>query len=570
MDIKRYVLFLGALFAGMIILYSRSYGEKINGIAYLYVQSVSSSNFGVGNPYDPEPHMIRWLEIDEIYYLMIPNSANINHLKVHFAASDPVFSGAYELTSGTYTSIFANQNGKPLILTSGDHTYQVKVMQSSEIATLFIQTESGHLEDIHASRSHQETAHILFIDDDGKTIIYNGVADRFSGRGNSTWRRPKKPYNIRLTEPTDLLGSGDAKHRHWAILADYMDNSRLRNTISHHLAQELGLEAAVRVRPIDVYINNEYMGLYLLTERVRIDTILPITDLEAATANVNGAPLSAFEHIGDQDFLPNARKYFDIPNNPADITGGYLLEWQLAARFDNSLSGFGTSRGQAVMLRAPVHATQAQIEYISNFIQEMEDAIYSPTGYNGLGRHFTEYIDLESIVYMYVFQEFIKNLDAGTTSFFFYKESDLVDDGLLRAAPPWDFDLSLGNDWFPERYGIDMTDPKSFFVNQGRIRHNPDRTPHILAVLWEHECFRSLSAEVWHETFAPIVKGLLGINDVEMSILESVREYEAVIRDSAKMEWVRWGVETPHAEAVDFVIYFIEGRINFLNEQWGD
>ena len=571
MSIRRYGLALIVLFTMMIILYSRSsHKEQIEGIAAFYVQSVSSSSFSTGNIPNLEPHMIGWLEVDGIYYLMIPNSANINHLKVHFVASKPVFVESYELISGAYTNIFASQNGEPVTLTSGEYTYQVKVMQSSEIATLFIQTESGHLYDIHADQNHRETARILLIDDDGETIIYDGKADRFSGRGNSTWDQVKKPYNIRLSEATDLLGIGDAKHRHWAILADYLDKSRLRNTISHHLAQELGFEAAVRIRPVDVYINNEYMGLYLLTERARIDTILPITDLEAATTNVNGAPLSTFEHIGDLNFAPNLRRYFDIPNDPDDITGGYFLEWQLRRRFAAQPSGFVTARRQAVVLRAPVHATRAQIDYISTFIQEMEDAIYSPTGYNTLGRHFTEYIDLESIAYMYVLHEFLMNLDAGITSFFFYKESDLVDDGLLRAAPPWDFDQTLGN--FGRRYrdGVDLRNPELFWANQGRIFRDADHTPHILTALWEHEQFRKISMSIWNESFAPIVKGLLDTNNAEMDILKSVREYEAIIRDSAKMDWMRWDVETPHAEAVDFVIDFIERRINFLNEQWGD
>jgi len=538
-----------------------------SGMTHFYVESAPSS----GASFDlqtPPPYFISWLEIGGIHYVMLPNSANVNQLVVHFQAGDPVFVESVELTSGEATDLFANRNGVPMTLTSGDHQYQVVVMEGSEIATLFIQTESGHLENIHADQSHRETAQILMMDDDGETILYNGEADRFNGRGNTTWTRSKKPYNLRLTEATNLLGVDGADHRHWALLADAFDGTRLRNTISHGLAEEVGMEAAIRVRPVDVYINNQYMGLYLLTERAaRIDTVLPITDLESLTEQVNERPLSEFEHTGNMAFEPGARRYFDIPFDPPDITGGYLLEWQLEARYDHSPSGFVTERSQAVVLRAPYHASQAQMDYISTFIQEMEDAIYSPTGYNDLGRHFTEYIDIRSAAEMYLFQEFIMNIDAAATSFFFYKESDLVGDGLLRAAPPWDFDLTLGIRF--ERDGVDLADPEAFFVNQGRISWNPDYTPHILAALWQHEEFRELAMEIWREEFAPVVVGLIDPT-VETNTLMTVREYEERIRDSIRMEWVRWEITSSHEGSVIRVIDFIRRRIDFLNEEWAN
>jgi len=546
---------------------SPAYDETVvPGITHFYVESANVSETMV-DLQNPSPYLISWLEIGGIHYVMLPNSANVNQLVVHFQAGDPVFVGGTELISGIATDLFANRSEVPVTVTSGDHQYQVVVMEGSEIATLFIQTESGHLEDIHADQSHRETAQILMIDDDGETVLYDGEADRFNGRGNSTWLQEKRPYNLRLTESTNLLGVDGADHRHWALLADAMDSTRLRNTIAHSLAGEVGLEYAVRFRPVDVYVNNEYMGLYLLTERVRIDTIVPITDLESLTEQVNERPLSEFEPQGEMDFVHGARRYFDIPFDPPDITGGYFLEWQIEPRYLSQPSGFITDRGQAVVLRAPTHASQAQMDYISTFIQEMEDAIYSPTGYNALGRHFTEYIDIRSIAEMYVFQEFIMNFDAVATSFFFYKESDAISDGLLRAAPPWDFDLSLGVRFM--RDGVDLSNPEVFYVNNWRMLWTPDESLHIVAALWQHEEFRELAMEIWREDFAPVVVGLID-GDVETNALLTVREYEERIRDSIQMEWVRWEITSSHEESVTRVIDFTRRRIDFLNVEWAD
>ena len=576
MNREKYTLFAIFLVVGLIFLVTinlltdadtetQEYVVDGTGIVSFYVQNASLGH-STRSGHTRAPYMIRWLEIDNIHYLMIPNSADINQLTIYFQASAPVFLGDIQLISGECTDLFANRDGEPVILTSDGYQYEVVIMESSEIATLFIQTESGHLDDIHESQSHREMAQLLMIDADGETILYNGEADRFNGRGNTTWTKSKRPYNFRLAESANLLGIGDANHRHWALLADFMDSTRLRNTISHSIAQEVGLEAAIRFRPVDVYINNEYMGLYLLTERVRTNTILPLTDLEAITRRVNERPLSEFEHVGNMEFEPGARRYFDIPFDPPDITGGYLLEWQLSSRYRSQPSGFVTDRGQAIVLRAPTHASSAQMAYIGTFIQEMEDAIYSPTGYNDLGRHFTEYIDMRSAAQMYVFQEFIINVDASITSFFFYKESDLISDGLLRAAPPWDFDLSLGFNMV--RDGVDLSDPEVFYVNNW-YRLRAPYEPHLLTALWQHEEFRELSMEIWREEFAPVVIGLID-SDTPTNTLMTVREYEEAIRDSIQMEWVRWEITSSHARSVNRVIDFIERRIHFLNEEWSN
>lgn len=68
-------------------------------------------------------------------------------------------------------------------------------------------------------------------------------------------------------------------------------------------------------------------------------------------------------------------------------------------------SGFVTSRGQAVEIDGPEYASKEQILYIRNFVQETEDAIYSETGYNSKGKHYSDYIDADSLITAYLVQE---------------------------------------------------------------------------------------------------------------------------------------------------------------------
>ena len=126
----------------------------------------------------------------------------------------------------------------------------------------------------------------------------------------------------------------------------------------------------------------------------------------------------------------------NIPNNPENITGGYLLEYDLPDRYVKEVSGFVTSRNQTIVVKAPEYASEAQVKYISALYQDFEDAVFSANGYNAKGKHYTEYIDVASFAKMYVFQEYVKNLDAGLTSFYIYKDKD---SDVFVAAPVWDF-----------------------------------------------------------------------------------------------------------------------------------
>jgi len=116
--------------------------------------------------------------------------------------------------------------------------------------------------------------------------------------------------------------------------------------------------------------------------------------------------------------------------------------------------------------------------------------------------------------------------------------------------------------------GFIIANPETFWVNTGTIHNHPDDMPHIMAALWQHESFRELSMEIWNEVFAPVAAGLLGENAVELENLKSIHEYEDIIRNSAKMEWMRWEIDFRHEEEVNFIIYFIERRFDFLNERW--
>ena len=88
------------------------------------------------------------------------------------------------------------------------------------------------------------------------------------GRGHGTWSADKKPYRIKLRENADLLGMGPNKH--WVLLANRYDHSLLRNRLISYIGTEFGLAFTPKCLPVDLGVNGEYYGSYLLSEQIRI------------------------------------------------------------------------------------------------------------------------------------------------------------------------------------------------------------------------------------------------------------------------------------------------------------
>src|SRR6185503_17093038 len=129
----------------------------------------------------------------------------------------------------------------------------------------------------------------------------NPSLTRVRGRGNTTWLRDKKPYNINLDKKTDLCGMGSNKK--WALLANDFDPALMRTEASMYLGEQLTNMAWVpETRPVDVFINGTFLGSYTLIERVEIASNR--VDIDELKDNQGG-----------------------VNDSAPQVTGGYLLEW---------------------------------------------------------------------------------------------------------------------------------------------------------------------------------------------------------------------------------------------------
>ncbi|MBR6050615.1 MAG: CotH kinase family protein [Clostridia bacterium] len=389
------------------------------------------------------------------YYL--PPYVDLTALEMNITASE------YTVGDKTYA-----YNGDPIDVTEGKTTdkygnvcYSVSFKngkyssgytfyQLSSIPSVYVKTSEG-INNINKNKNlRDKNTTVLIIDENGETVYSdekNETVSEIKGRGNATWGYAKKPYQIKLGKKADLFGMGKSKT--WILLANYMDESFLRNAVAFRLSDELGLDFSPKSTFVNLYVDNTFAGLYQLCEKTQIGSNrIEITDLEELNEKANdGVDLDTLPVRTESSTLSNLTEFTYVSGmkNPADITGGYLIELDnIRGRAEKCR--FTTKNNNIYVLKSPECASREQVLYIATLVSEMEEAIYSSNGINSKGKHYSEYADVDSLVAMYMSYEMTKNWDAYVGSTFFYKDADT--DGKtskIYAGPAWDFDHSYGN-----------------------------------------------------------------------------------------------------------------------------
>ena len=295
------------------------------------------------NPYGNEKESsdtIKWHKgSDGKLYLFLPSDCNQGELTVFFTSSGTVTVGNKVLVNGEVTDAFAS--GREFTLSCLGTDYKINILKSDNLPAVYMTTESGSLTYLHKNKENKEPGTIKI--SENRTVSLDKELKQIKGRGNATWSYAKKPYNIKFDKKTSVLGMDKAKK--WTLIANWVDRSLQRNCMAFDLAEASGIAFTSQYRSVDLYINNEYMGNYLICESVEVDSARDdIEDLDKANENANPdiADLETLTRGGtgknntvqSSDYR-NSRKWYNIPNEPEDITGGYLLEIEISSRYNN-------------------------------------------------------------------------------------------------------------------------------------------------------------------------------------------------------------------------------------------
>ena len=511
---------------------------------------------------------VDWHKTEKGAYLFVPQSINFEEAKIYFTANGDVYADGAKLTSGASAAFLADKS--EVTLTCGSETYNVKIIAISDVSSVFIETESGSLDSVHADKEHKEKGEITIIGADGN-VEYDSELDYIKGRGNTTWSFDKKPYNIKLEDKANLFGMGKSKK--WSLLANYADTSLLRNSLAFTAAGNAGMAYTPKFEPVDVYINGEYMGSYILTTRVEVDkTRVNIDNLEDLNEEANpGVDIESLPRGGVygsySGYLEGTRKWVEIPNNPEDITGGYIIEMELPGRYDEEISGFVTKNSQSVILKSPEYASEDEVIYIASYYQLFEKAVFAKESLDAIGK----YCNVDSLVDSYVFNEWVANHDAGLTSTYLYKPAG----DTLYAGPVWDFDRAFGN-CDVIRYGLDYNKPGQWTVCHSHLRtitlwggSDADKIPTFYNLLAKNKDFVKLCKDKWDSLFR---------NAFTSAVENITGDYAKKIETSVIADAIRWNtfgtnditsIKNAFAAEVKEVADFAQVKTSFMNANLG-
>lgn len=475
-------------------------------------------------------HQITLTENDGAKYLFLPASADLTKLSLTVTTtpeSDKVLltgdkGTAYLQGTVDLTAVAAaNADGYREITASvgkGADTLTFRVMQASAIPTMYL-TSSGAAQGrdwVDASKSNAATGTMNLIGADGAPV-YSGELKQIKARGNSTFTyAEKKSYQIKLAEPSDLLGKQE-QVKTWVLLASYFDATQMHDKLIKDLAAELGLAYTASCDWVNLYYDGEYRGVYLLSEKNSVgETSVAITDMEQAYERLNTGYGTDMTTALTENSYGQQYQYTKDLKEPENITGGYLIE--LNHDMWDEASGFKTRQGVAFNVKSPEWCGDSAMKYISEYYQAFEDAVYATddtgayTGYNaGTGKYFYDYVDMDSLVKVFLLQELSLNCDGFISSVYFYKDAD----GKMFAGPIWDQDMTFGTGW-TKTNAADIEDY------------------HYLAkALIQIPAFKTAVVEYYSSTFAPAVREWLGNNG-------TIAHQYSLLKNSAAMNYTLW------------------------------
>jgi hypothetical protein len=283
------------------------------------------------------------------------------------------------------------------------------------------------------------------------------------------------------------------------------------------LSGKLGFLYSPDEKYVDLYINGEYNGLYLISEKVEVgENRLSISE---------NSVLCSFEFVDRWKVLDNP---------------------------------FTTDAGQTIEVKYPYECSDNDLKEIEAYIQQMENAILDENGIEEINsKPLEEIIDIDSWVRMYLIDEIFEDVDAGIASSYFYWSWE---DGKIYRGPVWDYDNTLGN-------GIYISNTQTFWANKvWRLSGGVERYLPYYNALLQNELFKERVIEIYNAEFVPLIDDLID-NDIE--------QLGVSIAEASAMNFVRWSElftsilqekEISKYTTADGLREYLRDRKSFLNE----
>lgn len=328
------------------------------------------------------------------------------------------------------------------------------------------------------------------------------------GRGNYSWSGfDKKPYRIKLDKKTELLGM--KKSKHFALLAHADDSAAgLRNALGFAASEALAMPWTPATRPLEVVLNGDYIGLYWLTETVRVDT-------------------DRVDVVEQADYAVE------------DVDGGWLVE------IDNYDTDphitVKDSSGHSIWFtyKSPEELSQEQKAYLQNAMQSIQDALASRNEEEAV-----RLVDFDILARYFISNQLMLDMESFHGSCYLNRQRGA--DEKWKFGPVWDF----GNAFASSR-----ADKPRFIFD------HPDFSQTWIGEFYAMPAFVEVVKQVW--------SGFLADGPEKLSAV--LKQDAGQIEVAAICDGRRWPkyAHTDIAEQAARLQSWLDGSIEWLKSQWG-
>ena len=356
-------------------------------------------------------------------------------------------------------------------------------------------------------------------------LNYDGLID-IEIRGRSTQEyNGKKQYGF-STKNEDLTNNnvsilGLPPENDWVLNGMTFDRAFMRDYLAFNLSRNIGEYAPGSVY-CELVIGGSYMGLYLLTEKIKVDdNRVDITKIDANDVN-----------------LP-------------DLSGGYIIKADLDLPFDWQMQ----SSLYHHYFPKPEDITAEQHTYIYSRFKDLET--YAIAGNASVTGGFPSVIDIPSFINFIIIQELSLNKDGYDNSTFFHKDRN----GKLRAGPVWDFDQAFGSGVYYDIDGWHIGDDQ--LQTNGWRLYNGSRASIFWSALFDNPEFRCQLSKRWNELTEPD-------QPLDRTIIETfIDKTVSVINEAAIREYTIMDYDDNFQTRIDNIKNFLNARITWITNYLG-
>ena len=456
----------------------------------------------------------------DTYYLFLPQGENnLDDLKIYYTGNVTEISAGTINNDNTITCNFTEDD--TIVIIANGNEYTLKVLKS-DLPSMTISLNNTNLEEINNGSKETKYGGNNLSLKTGYNNNYDFEASdvEIKGRGNYTWNLPKKPYQIKLNKKQSILGMKKAKT--WILLANYMDNSFARNKVAFDLARDLGLDYTPDYKFIDLWIDGEYLGNYMITEKVQVNSNrVDLSDINGIIAEL------------DNHYYENETTWFK-----SDISNTFFTLKDSVA--DDESENNSISR-------------QAFYKF-EEHIKEFESVLYSE---DKDWEKISSMIDVETFIKYYFVQELSEDPDGCRTSIFMYKDGN---EDIIHMGPVWDYDSAFGN-YTEERFGgnpnIDYVINIQKYMEYSNDWYNK---------LFQIKEFREEVSKLYNQEIKQILEN---IEEQKQLNMEKSVNMNNIIWDTFGKESLFGRInEKNYSDECKYLDKWIQNRIHYLNQRY--